>query len=313
MQLAIVAAGFTPGEADGLRRAMAAWKRRGGLEPYRRTAVAGMARNGYPPEFAEAIFRQILGFGEYGFPESHAAAFALLAYVSAWLKCHEPAAFAAALINSQPMGFYAPAQIMQDARRSGVAVLPVDVTRSAGIARSNRLPRAARGRRCVSDCGWCAGCRRPMARASWPRGASGPSRGSMNSPPRAADGPRDAGARRGRRAGRVEPASAQAKWHVTGVEGCRGLIGGLYGLAEGSAAAAPTDRRPGGARRLPPSRAHDSAAHPLRAAASGTGRRGFQSSRRLKQLADGSSVRGGGLVTTRSSPTVQAWCSDAGG
>jgi error-prone DNA polymerase len=130
MQIAIVAASFSPGEADGLRRAMAAWKRRGGLEPYRERLLSGMARNGYQAEFAEAIYRQILGFGDYGFPESHAASFALLTYVSSWLKCHEPAAFAAALINSQPMGFYAPAQITQDARRSGVLVLPVDVTRS---------------------------------------------------------------------------------------------------------------------------------------------------------------------------------------
>ena len=130
MQIAIVAAGFTPGEADELRRAMAAWKRRGGLTPYRERLLSGMAANGYPREFAEQIYKQILGFGEYGFPESHAASFALLTYISCWLKCHEPAAFAAALINSQPMGFYAPAQITQELRRNGVTVLPVDVTLS---------------------------------------------------------------------------------------------------------------------------------------------------------------------------------------
>src|SRR6202140_4449954 len=128
MQIAVVAANFTPGDADGLRRAMAGWKRRGGLEPYRERLLSGMARNGYPAEFAEQIYKQILGFGEYGFPESHAASFALLTYISSWLKCHEPAAFAAALINSQPMGFYSPAQITQDARRSGVLVQPVDVS-----------------------------------------------------------------------------------------------------------------------------------------------------------------------------------------
>src|SRR6185437_6799260 len=128
MQIAVVAAGFTPGEADGLRRAMAAWKRRGGLEPYRERLLAGMTARGYTSEFAEQIYKQILGFGEYGFPESHSASFALLTYVSSWLKCHEPAAFTAALINSQPMGFYAPAQLTQDARRSGVIVLPVDVS-----------------------------------------------------------------------------------------------------------------------------------------------------------------------------------------
>lgn len=130
MQLAIVAAGFSGGEADHLRRSMAAWKRRGGLEPFRERLAAGMQERGYAPEFVEQIFRQIQGFGEYGFPESHAASFALLVYVSAWLKCHEPAIFTAALLNSQPMGFYAPAQLVQMAQRQGVEVRPVDVNQS---------------------------------------------------------------------------------------------------------------------------------------------------------------------------------------
>jgi len=130
MSLAVVAAGFTPGEADGLRRAMAAWRRKGGLEPFERRLKEGMRSRGYPPEFADGIYRQILGFGEYGFPESHAASFALLVYVSAWLKRHHPAAFCAALLNSQPMGFYAPSQLVQDARRHGVEVLPVDAAAS---------------------------------------------------------------------------------------------------------------------------------------------------------------------------------------
>jgi error-prone DNA polymerase len=130
MQLAVVAAGFTPGEADQLRRAMAAWKRKGGLEPFQRKLIEGMRRNGIPAEFADRIYRQILGFGEYGFPESHSVSFALLAYVSAWLKRHEPAAFLAALLNSQPMGFYSPSQLVQDARRHGVEVHPVDVAAS---------------------------------------------------------------------------------------------------------------------------------------------------------------------------------------
>jgi len=131
MSLAIVAAGFSPGEADQLRRSMAAWRRKGGLWHFEERLVSGMKARGYPEEFAGRIFQQILGFGEYGFPESHAASFALLVYVSAWLKRHQPAAFAAALLNSQPMGFYAPAQILQDARRHDVEVLPVDVTASA--------------------------------------------------------------------------------------------------------------------------------------------------------------------------------------
>ena len=130
MQIAMVAAGFTPGEADRLRRAMAAWKRRGGLEGFESRLKAGMAERGYSPEFAERIFNQIKGFGDYGFPESHAASFALLAYVSAWLKCHEPAVFFCALLNSQPMGFYAPAQLVRCAREHGVEVRPVDVNRS---------------------------------------------------------------------------------------------------------------------------------------------------------------------------------------
>jgi error-prone DNA polymerase len=127
MELAMVAAGFTPGEADRLRRSMAAWKRNGGLEPFEERLKSGMKANGYSEQFAEAIYRQILGFGEYGFPESHSASFALLVYVSAWIKCHHPAAFCAALLNSQPMGFYAPAQLVQDARRHGVEVRPPDV------------------------------------------------------------------------------------------------------------------------------------------------------------------------------------------
>jgi error-prone DNA polymerase len=127
MQLAIVAADYTPGEADELRRSMAAWKRHGGLEHHRQKIVGGMLRNHYTREFAERIFEQIKGFGSYGFPESHAASFALISYVSCWLKCHEPAAFACALLNSQPMGFYQPSQIVQDVRRHGVPVRPVDV------------------------------------------------------------------------------------------------------------------------------------------------------------------------------------------
>jgi len=130
MQLAIVAAGFTAGEADQLRRAMAAWKRKGGIAPFRDKLLGGMAARGYEAEFAEALFRQIEGFGEYGFPESHAASFALLSYVSAWLKCHEPAAFLVGLLNAQPMGFYPASQLVQDACKHGVEVLPADAMAS---------------------------------------------------------------------------------------------------------------------------------------------------------------------------------------
>ncbi|WP_087502080.1 error-prone DNA polymerase [Pseudomonas sp. SID14000] len=130
MELAMVAADYTPGEADQLRRSMAAWKRHGGLEPHRERLVQGMLRNGYELAFAERIFEQIKGFGSYGFPESHAASFALLCYASSWLKCHEPAIFTCALVNSWPMGFYSPDQLLQEARRQGIEVRPVDVCHS---------------------------------------------------------------------------------------------------------------------------------------------------------------------------------------
>ena len=128
MQIAMLAADFTPGEADALRRAMAAWKRRGGLSPFHKRLVGRMVEKGYPTEYAERIFKQIEGFGEYGFPESHAAGFALLAYISSWIKRHHPDAFLCGLLNAWPMGFYAPAQLVRDAREHGVEVREVDVT-----------------------------------------------------------------------------------------------------------------------------------------------------------------------------------------
>ena len=131
MRIAIVAAGFTPDEADGLRRAMAAWRRHGSLEKFRGRFIDGMTARGYQPDFAERCFRQIEGFSDYGFPESHAASFAHLVYASAWLKRHYPAAFACALLNSQPMGFYRPAQIIRDAQEHGVEVRPADINHSA--------------------------------------------------------------------------------------------------------------------------------------------------------------------------------------
>jgi error-prone DNA polymerase len=154
MKLAVVAAGFTPGEADQLRRAMGAWRRPGVIDQFHKKLIDGMLTNGYSPEFADRFFRQIRGFGEYGFPESHAASFALLVYVSAWIKRHYPAAFAAALINSQPMGFYAPAQLIADARKHGVEALPVDVNFSHW------------------DCTLASGRRAPIRRELVPPGAS---------------------------------------------------------------------------------------------------------------------------------------------
>ena len=143
MKIAIVAGGFTPGEADQLRRAMATFKRTGTIGTFKTKMIEGMVGNGYPRDFAERCFKQIEGFGEYGFPESHAASFALLVYASAWLKCRYPDAFAAALLNAQPMGFYAPAQIVRDVREHGVEVRPVDVNHSEWDATLEDGPRAA--------------------------------------------------------------------------------------------------------------------------------------------------------------------------
>lgn len=130
MQIAIIGAGFTPTEADQLRRALATFRHVGTITTFRERFVGGMRANGYPQEFAERCFSQIEGFGTYGFPEAHAISFANLVYVSAWLKCHYPDVFCAALLNSQPMGFYAPAQLVQDARRHGVEIRPIDVNYS---------------------------------------------------------------------------------------------------------------------------------------------------------------------------------------
>lgn len=150
MRLAVVAAGFTPGEADQLRRAMGAWRKTGVIENFRIKLMEGMKASGLPDQFAERVFEQIKGFGEYGFPESHAASFAQLVYVSAWLKRYYPEAFCAALINSQPMGFYAPAQLIRDAKEHGVSVLPVDVNASGYDCRLERGEgsQATEGNRC---------------------------------------------------------------------------------------------------------------------------------------------------------------------
>ena len=153
MKLAVVAAGFTPGEADQLRRAMGAWRQRGVIDRFYQKFIDGMLDNGYDIDFAERVFKQIQGFGEYGFPESHSASFALLAYASAWLKRYHPAAFTAALINSQPMGFYVPAQLVADARRHRVEVRPVDVSHSewdCTLEEENRQPALRLGFRMIS-------------------------------------------------------------------------------------------------------------------------------------------------------------------
>jgi error-prone DNA polymerase len=172
MHIAIVAASFSPGEADALRRAMGAWKRTGGLDPFRARLLSGMHANGYTEEFAQRIYQQMLGFGEYGFPESHAMSFALLVYDSAWLKHHEPAAFTCALLNSQPMGFYAPAQLVRDARAHGVEVRAVDVCASAWDATLERRvdgePALRLGLRLVKSLSEAGAARLVAARAARP-------------------------------------------------------------------------------------------------------------------------------------------------
>ncbi len=139
MQIAIVAAGFTGSEADQLRRAMATFKKHGEISRFRDKMVAGMTKRGYEADFAKRCVRQIEGFGTYGFPESHAASFALLVYVSAWIKCHHPDVFICALLNAQPLGFYAPAQLIAEAKRSGVTILPVDINHSDWDSKLTKL------------------------------------------------------------------------------------------------------------------------------------------------------------------------------
>jgi error-prone DNA polymerase len=304
MQIAIVAAGFTPGEADGLRRAMAAWKRRGGLTPYRERLLSGMANNGYASEFAEQIYRQILGFGEYGFPESHAASFALLTYISCWLKCHEPAAFAAALINSQPMGFYAPAQITQELRRSGVSVLGVDVTVShwdctlecerMGAARA---PALRLGLRLVRNLQEADAVRIVAERALRPYASIDELGARAQLSPRALQSLAAAGA-----LGALSTHRHEAHWRALGVERLPGLIDGLAAGEAPVALPQPTESQ-----NILADYRHlglTSGRHPLALLRPALSRRGFRSSRELSLLPDGISVRVGGLVTHMQQPAT---------
>ncbi|MDB5217400.1 MAG: polymerase alpha subunit, partial [Myxococcaceae bacterium] len=173
MQIAIVGAGYSGGEADRLRRDMAAWRKTGSLEKHHERLLVGFRERGISEEFGEQLFKQIQGFGEYGFPESHAASFALLVYASSWLKVHYPAEFAAALVNSQPMGFYSPSTLLQDAQRHGVPLAPLDVGVSnwdcACIRPDRDRPTWIRlGLRLVSGLGEDAGRRIEKARADRP-------------------------------------------------------------------------------------------------------------------------------------------------
>ncbi len=299
MQLAVVAAGFSPGEADELRRAMAAWQRRGGLGPFEQRLLDGMRKRGYEPEFAQQIFRQILGFGEYGFPESHAASFALLVYVSAWLKCHEPAALTCALLNSQPMGFYAPTQLVQDARRHGVEVRPVDVNRSdrdCGLERgAGGRPALRLGLRLAAGLSAAAASRIGQARQSalFARVQDLRERASLGSA--------DLGAlaASGALAG-IAGHRHRAAWEVAGAERPLPLMPRVH-IAEG----APLLRRPSEGEDIASDYEHlglTLGRHPLALLRTRLGREGILSAAEVWERAHGSLVHAAGLVITRQRP-----------
>jgi error-prone DNA polymerase len=300
MQLAIVAAGFSPGEADRLRRAMAAWKRKGGLEPFQHQLIDGMRERGYPESFAQQIYKQILGFGEYGFPEAHAASFALLVYTSAWLKAYEPAAFCAALINSQPMGFYAPAQLVRDAREHDVEVRAVDLDASAWDCtlerREDDRPALRLGLRLVKHLSE-EGARRLLAAR-----AARAFTDLADLAERAALDRRDlealaASGALARHAGNRH----RAVWQVSGIERPLPLLPALTAPAEGL----PLLRAP--------RESHDIIAdyastglslrrHPLALLRHSLARRGIVTTRELRSLPNGRTVTTAGLVITRQRP-----------
>jgi error-prone DNA polymerase len=305
MQIAMVAADFNGSQADALRRSMAAWKRHGGLEPHREKLLAGMLRNGYSREFGEHLFEQIKGFGSYGFPESHAASFALLAYVSSWLKCHEPAAFACALINSAPMGFYSPDQLLQDARRHGIRTLPIDVRHSDWDCtlepeRDARLQPAIRmGLRLIR--GFCEATAKDImaARGQWPFVDVGDLsiRAKLDRRDQALLA--DSGALRALAGHRH-----RARWAIAGVEPQLPLFPGSTPETETIALPLPTrgeDLRADYAltgTTLGP--------HPLRLLRSRLRARHFRASNELAGVPNGRPVRVAGIVTLRQQPQTSS-------
>jgi error-prone DNA polymerase len=284
---------------------MAAWKRRGGLEPYRERLLSGMAKNGYQSAFAEQIYRQIQGFGDYGFPESHAASFALLTYISSWLKCHEPAAFAAALINSQPMGFYAPAQLTQEARRSGVTLRPVDATVSDWDctlepdtqAALPEQPALRLGLRLVAGLQQTEAERIMQTRAEQPFVSIDDMAARSRLSQRALQNLAAAGALAALSAHRHD-----ASWRALGVEQLPGLVEGLSASEPPVVLPEPTE----GQNILADYRhlGLTSGRHPLALLRSALASRGFASSVDLQRLPDGSRVRVGGLVTHLQQPAT---------
>ena len=304
MQIAMVAAGFSGSEADVLRRSMAAWARRGGLEHMHQRLVSGMRERGYEEEFAEQIFNQIKGFGEYGFPESHAASFALLVYISCWMKRHHPAAFTCALLNSQPMGFYQPSQLVQDVRRHGVRVLPVDVRYSDWdctlIATESGEPVLRLGLRMVKGFGKSAGRRLETARAEAPFRDNQDLCDRANLNKRELAALAEASALRG-----IAGHRHRARWEAASIEKQVGDL--LHGVDGGDAA----DSKSIAIR--PPSEVDDLKAdyaatgltlgkHPLAFIRNELRKRRVKPARDLLGLPHGSRVRACGLVTMRQRP-----------
>ncbi|HRP24458.1 error-prone DNA polymerase [Thauera sp.] len=298
MQLAVVAADFSGGEADQLRRAMGAWRRQGELERYREKLLAGLAKNRYDPDFAQRLCQQIEGFGSYGFPESHAASFALLVYASAWLKCFEPAAFLAALLNSQPMGFYSPSQLIQDARRHGVEVRAADVTRSewdCTLEPATSQPAVRLGLRLIRGLARDAAVRIVAARAE---------RAFADTQELAARARLDAGDLRTLAAGGALVTLAghrrQALWQASGAAPLPGLLAGAPGGDVAATLAAPAE-------------AEDLLAdyarlgftlgrHPLSFVREQLARLRFLTAADIALAADRMLARGAGLVTCRQRP-----------
>ena len=300
MQLAVVAAGFTPGEADQLRRAMAAWRRSGDLERFEERLIQGMIERGYNEEFAQRIFSQIKGFGEYGFPESHAASFALLVYVSAWLKRYEPAAFCCALLNSQPMGFYAPQQLVRSAREHGVEVRAVDVNRSDW---DSTLERAVDGSATVRlGMGLTKGLAREAGTRVCEARSAAPFASVQDLTERAKLGSKDLGALASSGALRVLASNRhRVRWEVAGVERPTALFDRVR-FTE----ALPMLRRPTEGEDIAADYRHVGVSlgrHPLALLRTRLTAAGVSTASAVADLEHGARVRAAGLVITRQRPS----------
>jgi len=305
MQIAITAAGYSPAQADVLRRSMAAWKKTGDMERHRAQLTEGLLRNGYSEDFARSIFEQIRGFGSYGFPESHAASFALLCWQSAWLKCHEPAAFAAGLLNSQPMGFYSPSQIVQDLRRHRIEVCPVDIRFSEwdctlefhdDPANLACQPALRLGMRLIN--GFNEACARRIVAArrlaAFSDAADLCKRASLDMRERNALA--DSGALRGLLGHRHK-----ARWLMAGVESRTPLLDETLSARE-SQVALPMPRVEDDMRTDYATLGLTLGRHPLSLLRSRLARRGLRRSRELPALPNGTHVAFAGIVTLRQRP-----------